>query len=244
MKARVIPIALVMVLGSAAVGSGATVDVLDWALGTYVVDGSPSIPQVDSESSQTPQNPYMHTMSVSLGAEDTAVGAYDVSWMNDTGVFHLAAEQHLHGPERSASSNDNIHLTTTVDLVLNASGNMTFASTPGDEADFIYGLSVEATDPLMPYYSGHGRGGDSNLFTPASGSLAFESGDILLPGGHTYRVFLNFSSTSYSFLDQDPISANGEINFSWRPVPEPASAVFVGTLLSLVFGPRPRRRRR
>lgn len=216
---------MAVVVGAAGASFAADVDVIDWTLNTSVLDGSPSIPQIDSEYSQVPQNPFDHTMSVSLGAEDTAVGAFDVSWMNDTGVFHLAAEQHLHGPHRGASSNGIIYLRTTVDLIFNVSGNMTYSSTPGDEADFIFGLTLVGVDPMAAIYDDGGQGGDLNLFTPASGSLQFDSGNIILPAGNTYRVQLNFQSDTYFHPDQDPIFANGEINFFWRPVPEPATGL-------------------
>ena len=205
----------------------ADVDVTEWLLRTSVVDGSASPTQRDLEFSLDPQNPFLSAQSVSLGPTDWAVGEYDISWLNNTGSFHLGVEQHVHGVSRSASSGGQFYFTTAIDLIFNAAGNLTFASSPGDEADFAVGLSITSAFPLVTYYSGFDEGGDSNFQTPASGEASFASGDLLLPAGNTYRVNINLASRTSSKPNQDPISALGEVNFSWRPVPEPATLLFV-----------------
>ncbi len=222
------------------VASAAEVDVLQWNLSTSVVDSTPSIPQIDVQRSQTPQNPFFVTQATSLGPTAVANGYYDVSWLNDSGSFHLEADQFLHGPGRSAFSGGQVFLTTTIDLVFNASGGMTFTSTSGDEADFSYGLQIRPTGPGSPaIFADGGFGGDFHLETPPSGSLAFNSGDILLVAGRTYQANINILSHTYTSPDQDPISVIGEIDFSWRPAPEPTTALLLAFAGVAVF----RRRR-
>jgi hypothetical protein len=46
-------------------------------------------------------------------------------------------------------------------------------------------------------------------------------------GGLTYKVTLDMSSRTSTFATQNPISADGELNFSWRPAPEPSSILFL-----------------
>lgn len=215
-------------VGVSAIASAADVDVLQWYLATGVVDSTPSIPQIDVHWSENPQNPFIVAQNASLGPTAIANGYYDVSWLNDSGSFHLDADQFLHGPGRSASSGGRVFLTTSIDLIFNASGSMNFASTAGDWADFSYGLGIGPTDPGFPsVFLGGGFGGDFHFETPPSGSLAFESGDVLLVAGRTYQANISLISRTYTSADQDPISVNGEINFSWRPVPEPASALLL-----------------
>jgi hypothetical protein len=133
----------ILLFAVSAIGSAADVDVLQWYLETSVVDSTPSIPQIDVRSSETPQNPFIDAQNASLGPTAIANGYYDVSWLNDSGAFHLEADQFLHGPRRGASSGGQFYFTTSIDLIFNASGAMNFASSAGDEADFFYGIGLD-----------------------------------------------------------------------------------------------------
>ena len=219
--------------------AAANVDVTEWALSTTVVDFTAGPSGIDHASSHTVANPFLHTQSVSLGPTDWAEGGYDIGWLSNTGSFHLGVDQHLHGIRKGAGSGGQFYFTTDIDLIFNAAGSLTFASSPGDEASFSYSLNIRPVDQFMSIFTDGGRGGDRHFETPASGSLAFNSDAILLAAGVDYRVNIHLGSDTSSMPNQDPISAHGEINFSWRPVPEPGTLLLVLPLAGVLL----RRRR-
>ncbi len=201
-------------------------DLSVWSLFTGTIDSSGISTIRDFERLTTVQNPFSGPGAVS----DTAVGPnwarseYDISWLLNTGSFHVDIDHHIETTDVTTTSQGHFLIQPDVDLRLTIDASLDYSSVSGDLANFIFRMYVRDEATEIRLFNEAEEGG--NLwFHPASGTLDFD-GEVILPvTGTTYRIdYRAWANTLSEDNPSGPLSSSGYVHFDIAPVPEPTTA--------------------
>lgn len=178
--------------------------------------------------------------------QDTGIGTgyartqFDVSWLEYTGIFNAAVEQHIEEREFNTSTRLQIEFMADVDLLFTVDSELAYSSSASDTADIKYRINIRDLNAgFPPHFEVEHRGGAATLKPDSGIFITHES--VILPAGTSYRIdhLLTLDSITVDPPQHAPIDVSGYMNFSIAPVPEPGTS----TLLVICFAAFLRRRR-
>ncbi len=226
-------IAWLVVVNAAATGNaGITIGSQD--LFNLVRDSSGPSSIQDSDSITSISNPLLQSSTAQLG-NNIASSTYDYNWIEDIGVGDfksIVSQQMLESVRVSTATRQQIFIETDVDLIVTFDGSIDYSHTPGDETQFLFGMSVRDVLTTEVFFTQSFEGGNADLL-PASGTLAV-SGETIIPAGGLYRLQVALSADNFDEDSAGIYDANGFANISIRPVPEPASALLLLPTVALL----------
>lgn len=185
-------------------------------------------------------NPLQRSSAAQLG-NNIASSSYDFSWIEDIGIGDFNTT-FSHAMRNSLGirtvTNVRFFIETDIDLMVSLAGSLDYSHTPGDETQFLFGASVRDIDSSNLLYSVGIEGGNAD-FLPASGILSFAD-TVFIPAGRTYQLLAVLDADDLAETNPGIYDANGFVNISIRPVPEPHTALLLlfGTAAAVYRRPR------
>ena len=191
----------------------------------------------------TIQNPFVgqHAVTLPSNSATRAAAQYDISWVMDFASFSIASQL-------SAQDGKPLLLTSraTSLIVLQADADLAFHV----DALLNYNLPSYGLDAEIGF-AAHESGNPQAVFGEdlvrstfvdpiGPGTLSF-SGDFVLSAGHTCGLSYRFGLVTDGF-STGLAEANGQLDFSFQVVPEPATALPAALALLAVSYRRHRRR--
>jgi hypothetical protein len=229
-------VVLAVGVSTAAVRGDAIVS--SWSLLSQVYDGSTGTQNFTRFS--TVQNPFASSHAAALG-KSTVQTAYDFSWSN-FGSFLVQANhqnQDTSGEILRVLSDGKVFFSPAEDVSFNVSATYSYSLPAWGMACDLY-LGVRQAHLPNYYYSGSRS--VSTYEGAQSGTLSLQ-GSGVLPAGGTYELDYNLRMDSTGSSGQFG-TASGSVNFSFRPVPEPATVGLLGFAALMLARRRGRARAR
>lgn len=196
---------------------------------------------LDFASFQNVETPFVDSHMAMVNAS-TGFTEYLISWDNDlhTASFDIAFDHFLSGGRVNIDTTGDIIMTTSVDLIISATGSLEYAHVPGDEVRVGIGIGVSLLPDGGGGFNVADFGGNGN-FEPAAGTLMF-SGGAILPAD-TYLI--RYGATIDTLIEnnpQGPATSFGSIHFNLVPVPESATLTLLAWAALALHAARRRRR--
>ncbi|MCB9855030.1 MAG: PEP-CTERM sorting domain-containing protein [Phycisphaerales bacterium] len=203
--------------------------VLNWELSTFLIESAGNTSQDDGEYITTLSNPLQETRTAQIG-DNLVSAAYDHSWIEDLawGDFNMSFDHQIRTPEVRTISISAIYIIPSSPVSVSFDGQLDYSHTPGDLDSLNFFASVRDESTLAYAVRFQTRTGEL-YFQPPSGSIPIHGEAILAPGV-TYRLRYGLDSDNLSdSLPTGTLDASGYVNFSIRPVPEPASLLLIAS---------------
>ena len=197
---------------------------------------------LDFASFQVVETPFAESHMAMVNAS-TAFTEYLISWDNDlhTASFDITFDHFLSGGRVNDDTTGDIIMTTSVDLIISATGSLEYAHVPGDEVRVGTGMTLSVWPDGGGVFSVGESGGNGN-FQPAAGTLMF-SDSAVLPADTYLISYGTRIDTIFEDNPQGSATSFGSFHFDLVPVPEPAT-LFLVTVPMACFARRRRRHSR
>ncbi len=203
--------------------ASANVDVSSWVVYAYVYNGANGQDSIVGYNQV--MNPFQASHTAMLGIS-YATGTYDFAWSADGGSFNVGSSNGAAGNPINlfSSSSGNIILTTTSAYLLDVDALYNFHLLGGDRQAL---LNVFVGDGTTGQFLFYGTWISAPITgDPAIGSFAVQL-TFQLQEGHTYGLGYTMAIDSYSGSPSVLATGDGFINFTFTPIPEPASAALL-----------------
>ncbi|MCB9855029.1 MAG: hypothetical protein H6818_05020 [Phycisphaerales bacterium] len=206
-----------------------------WTLTAALDDSGSGSSMIDGDDITTISNP-LNTVSNAQVGDNVVSAAYNHSWIEDLawGDFNMSFNHQIRTPEVRTISISAIYITPTSPVRVSIDGLLNYSHTPGDLDSLNFFASVRDESTLTNAVRLQTFAGELNFYPPA-GSIPIH-GEAILSPGVTYRI--RYGLDSYNITDSLPtgtLDASGYVNFSIRPVPEPASLLLIASVAIAAF---------
>lgn len=229
---------LLIVVISFPAQSRAGFDVTSWQLlRSVVVDNQGS----DVEIIGTVSNPFQSNVTAQIGLDNLAAN-YDFIWDESPAIgdFNTSLTHEIRSPGVRIQNATNIYILPTEPVAVTIEGRLDYAHTPGDQLQLKFLANILNLTTIENEFTGGAFTGEG--FSGPSSDTVFIDAEIILQPGMSYRLSHLLESSNQTPIPANGIfDATGFVNYSIRPVPEPATACLTA-LLTLPFVFRKSRR--
>jgi hypothetical protein len=198
-----------------------------WGL-TISVDSA--WPDVAAATFHTVLNPFLNQHSVTLPSNPatSAAAQYDISWLVNYGSFNISAQLAAQdGNSVRSLASGTVYLQADADLTLNLDSILNYNLPTGLLGAF---LSFDVRDQTAGQYLLTRSAWYITYPDPTGPGTLSCTGDAALPAGHEFRVQYQMSLQT-SGASSGLATADGFVNFTLEPLPEPASLALLTPLL-------------
>lgn len=240
---RLLMLMILVVATANANASAGEVQVLSWHLTAALSDDSGNLPVIDGVDISDLSNP-LDSSSVARIGDNIASAAYDHSWIVALafGDFNTSFTHNIRSPKVRTVTTSAIFITATEPVRVMIDGRLDYSHTPGDLDSLNFFASVRDESTSTNLFSDQTMTG-ALFFDPSNGTVLIH-GEVILEPGTTYRLRYGLdSSNTADHLPTGTLNATGFVNFSIRPVPEPASALLLCVVSVMLQSIRRDRRR-